>query len=122
MAEPASISDEEYHELADGFIETLVAELEGMQESGDEVDVEYSVRPIVYDSADPPSARCFPSWPKIDKLYLGRCDDREDCAGHLRFEQTATEQADLVKLAYLRSKTLRLGSAGRLDAPKGRHQ
>jgi frataxin len=34
---------ETYHELADEFIEDLVEKLEGLQETREDIDVEYSV-------------------------------------------------------------------------------
>lgn len=43
---PADISPEEYHQLANGFFEELTASLENLQESREDVDVEYSVCPI----------------------------------------------------------------------------
>lgn len=39
---PADISPEEYHQLANGFFEELTASLENLQESREDVDVEYS--------------------------------------------------------------------------------
>lgn len=40
---PAEISVEEYHELADAYLDTLMEKLEALQEEREEVDVEYSV-------------------------------------------------------------------------------
>lgn len=41
--EPTPISIDEYHKLSDAYIDTLVAQLEEMQEEREDVDVEYSV-------------------------------------------------------------------------------
>lgn len=46
VTDPADITVDQYHELADAYIDELVAELEEMQEKGDDIDVEYSVRSI----------------------------------------------------------------------------
>jgi len=40
---PASLSEEEYHQVADTYLNTLVEELEKMHENGHIKDVEYSV-------------------------------------------------------------------------------
>ena len=40
---PADISVDEYHSLADIYIDHLVQELEGLQEGREDIDVEYSV-------------------------------------------------------------------------------
>ncbi|KAL9132505.1 MAG: hypothetical protein Q9175_006324, partial [Cornicularia normoerica] len=42
--EAAELSTDQYHKLADQYIDRLVAQLEEMQEEREEVDVEYSVR------------------------------------------------------------------------------
>lgn len=42
-AQPAKITDGEYHELADEYIEGLLAEYEKMQDNRTDIDVEYSV-------------------------------------------------------------------------------
>ncbi|KAI1118077.1 mitochondrial chaperone Frataxin [Nemania sp. NC0429] len=41
-AQPANITDGEFHELADEYIENLLAEYEKMQDSRTDIDVEYS--------------------------------------------------------------------------------
>ncbi|KAI0472255.1 mitochondrial chaperone Frataxin [Xylaria cf. heliscus] len=41
-AQPANITDAEYHELADDYIEGLLAEYEKMQDRRTDIDVEYS--------------------------------------------------------------------------------
>jgi hypothetical protein len=46
IAAPANISIEEYHELADRFLNDLVVKLEGLSEHRDDVDVEYNVNTI----------------------------------------------------------------------------
>jgi frataxin len=40
---PADITIEQFHELADQYLEALIEKLEGLQEETEEVDVEYSV-------------------------------------------------------------------------------
>ncbi|KAI0971012.1 mitochondrial chaperone Frataxin [Xylaria arbuscula] len=41
-AQPANITDEEFHKLADEYIETLLVEYEAMQDKRTDLDVEYS--------------------------------------------------------------------------------
>lgn len=41
-AQPADITEEEYHEIADEYIETLLTEYEKMQDDRTDIDVEYS--------------------------------------------------------------------------------
>ncbi|KAI9695181.1 MAG: Mitochondrial chaperone Frataxin [Bogoriella megaspora] len=41
-SEPTPISDEEYHELADQYLDNAVARLEEMQESREDLEVEFS--------------------------------------------------------------------------------
>jgi frataxin len=43
-AEPASLSDSEYHEIADQYLNNLVLALEEKAESSEGLEVEYSVR------------------------------------------------------------------------------
>lgn len=45
--EPTPLSTDEYHKISDAYIDTLVAQLEAMQEEREDVDVEYSVRPLI---------------------------------------------------------------------------
>ena len=40
---PTQISNEQYHELSDIYMNNMVAKLEQLQEARDDVDVEYSV-------------------------------------------------------------------------------
>jgi frataxin len=40
---PADITIEQFHELADHYLEALIEKLEALQEETEEVDVEYSV-------------------------------------------------------------------------------
>jgi frataxin len=42
-AQPAKITDAEFHELADQYIEEILAKYEDMQDDGKDIDVEYSV-------------------------------------------------------------------------------
>lgn len=46
--EPTPISTDEYHKLSDAYIDTLVSQLEEMQEEREDVDVEYSVRSLSF--------------------------------------------------------------------------
>jgi frataxin len=43
-AQPAKITDTEFHELADDLIEDLLVKYEKMQDDRTDIDVEYSVR------------------------------------------------------------------------------
>jgi hypothetical protein len=47
-AQPADITDEQYHKLADQHIEELLVIFEEEQDAKDEIDVEYSVRLFPY--------------------------------------------------------------------------
>ena len=42
-ATPAPLSDEEYHSVADDYIELILSKFEEMAETREDVDVEYSV-------------------------------------------------------------------------------
>ncbi len=42
----ANITDVEYHRLADDYLEIIVNKLEKLQDEREDVDVEYSVRPL----------------------------------------------------------------------------
>jgi len=44
----AEISDEEFHEHADRYLEALVAKVEEMQESREDLDIEYAVCVLLY--------------------------------------------------------------------------
>lgn len=88
--EPAPISGEEYHEIADEYIDELVMKLEEMIESGEQqYEVEYSVRHLL--SEHPKSSPLT----MIILIFAGRCNDAQHTSRHLRAEQTAAEQADL---------------------------
>lgn len=41
---PTDVSTSEYHELADAYLDNLVAKLEAEQEKRQDIDVEYAVR------------------------------------------------------------------------------
>ena len=45
-AQPAELTEQEYHELANMYIDSLVQRMEQLQEESDEVDVEYSVHTL----------------------------------------------------------------------------
>ena len=45
-AQPAELTNEQYHELADAYMDSMVERMEQLQEEKDEVDVEYSVRSL----------------------------------------------------------------------------
>jgi frataxin len=40
---PAEITTEQFHEVADQYLDALIEKLEALQEEAEEVDVEYSV-------------------------------------------------------------------------------
>ena len=44
-AQPAMITDDEYHAIADVYLESILEKFEELQDQKDEVDVEYSVSP-----------------------------------------------------------------------------
>lgn len=46
VSEPTPIEDEEYHERADEYLDEVVARVEELAESRDDVDVEYAVRSL----------------------------------------------------------------------------
>ncbi len=95
VAEPASISTEEYHEIADSYIEDLVSKLEQLQEEREDVDCEYSVR--VHGNS-------LQNWLILRfQLNLGWCSQcLIPSSRNIRLKQTASEQADLAQLAHLR--------------------
>jgi len=45
---PADITIEQFHEVADAYLEALIEKLEELQEETEEVDVEYSVCPLFF--------------------------------------------------------------------------
>jgi hypothetical protein len=44
VAQPVNLTDGEYHKIADNYIDVLVEALEDMQETKEDMDVEYHVR------------------------------------------------------------------------------
>jgi len=65
-AQPAELTNEEYNELADAYMDAMVERMEQLQEESDEVDVEYSV-------SSPPSslvATGYSPWIKTNS-YTG---------------------------------------------------
>ncbi len=59
----AEITDEQYHELSDEYLENLLNKFENAQDERDDMDVEYSVRFL-------PSSLAFPSFPLIPPSYF----------------------------------------------------
>jgi frataxin len=45
----AEITEQEYHELADEYLENVVNRFEELQDQREDIDVEYSVRTALYD-------------------------------------------------------------------------
>jgi hypothetical protein len=57
VGEPVALNIDDFHKLSDEYIDTLVAELEELQEEREEVDVEYSVSAVRYGPPTPTPAQ-----------------------------------------------------------------
>jgi hypothetical protein len=101
VAQPASITTDEYHDLADQYIDALVLKLEEMaEEPSEKLEVEYSVR-LQHD---------LPVTAQLTHLVnTGRRPDPKHATRRLRTQQATTKQADLALVANIRPKEVRLG-------------
>lgn len=111
-----TLSIEEYNKISDASIETLLAQLEEMQEEREDVDVEYSVCPRLFSVPSPPLnpfplsplppslprciihiTQCLPQ-PLIINITTGRRPNpRLPSQRHICAEQATTEQTDLAQ-------------------------
>ena len=106
-AEPASahvdeatpLTQDTYHKYADSYIDTLVAELEELQEQREEVDVEYSVRPRPFICPPSPNAQCMTKLLTCPYRIVRSPHPRLPASRHLRAQQAAAESADMAQLA-----------------------
>lgn len=88
-ASPADLSIEEYHQLSEDYMDSIVGKLEELQEDREDVDVEYSVRLT--------SASVIP---KTNHL-AGWCPDPDvPSKWHICDKQTTAKQADLALESY----------------------
>jgi len=108
FASPTDLTPEQYHKLADQYIDDLVAELEEIQEEREEVDVEYSV--------SPESTPCHSVHP--NGLLGGRAEPEVPTTWHVCAEQATGEQADLALIAGIRAKAVRLCRGCGVDGSK----
>ena len=117
MREPANISVDEYHEIADAYIDELVATLEEKAETaGSGYDVEYSVSSYPTLASSPGgggkrkgtlfSAGVGSQSGADEVAPTGRRVDAQDVARHLRAEQAAAEPADLDLVTHVRPEAL----------------
>lgn len=105
LAHPASISTEEYHEIADGYIEELLLSLEAKAELAQPgYEVEYSVTfpPVTFDLYIPSLFRPYArgAWTH-SFVTLGWCTHRQHVRRHIRVEQATAEQADLDLIPHI---------------------
>lgn len=104
--EPAPLSEEEYHEKADSYLERLVLALEEKAEGNPDYEIEYEVHP----PSQPPShSHALTQHPTV------RHAPALNATGHVRDQQAAAEQADLAVVAGERAEALRL--CGRRRGP-----
>ncbi|KAG0646320.1 Frataxin [Hyphodiscus hymeniophilus] len=94
-AQPAELTNEEYHELADAYMDDMVERMEQLQEEKDEVDVEYSagVLNFVFPpvgtyviNKQPPNKQIWLSSPisgpkRYDYVYLSEGQDSKEGTG-----------------------------------------
>ena len=119
--EPAPISLSEYHDRSDSYIETLLQQLEELQEDREDVDVEFSVCPTpppiasvwisslpsfsYFSLISPPPPLHHPTSAdphvhmlKDVMLYPGRSTDPQiPTARHIRPQQATSQQADMAQ-------------------------
>ena len=99
----------QYHERADEYMDAIYEKAEQLQESREDVEVEYSV--------------CLDTCShdlRLTDICIGRRPlNNLPSQWHLRCQQTAAEQANMAFVAPLRPKALRLGRVGREHASEG---
>ncbi len=126
-AGPAQISDAEYHEIADQYLNTLVLALEELAEKkSDGVEAEFSVctnslflHTITTNiqSNTNFASKVMPS----NNLTPGRrLNSNPSPTRHLRPQQTTPKPPNLALVSNLRPQTLRLGHPRLLARPQGR--
>lgn len=117
VTEASYISEPEYRDRSEEYINALMAEIERTQEEqGSEVEAEYSVCEAHLSGRK-----------NLTALYLhtfdiGRSSQRRrSWDRHLRPQQAAPEQADMAQLANIRPQAVRLGCPRRRDDRERRH-
>ncbi len=98
VTEPANITAEEYHEIADEYIDELVSILEEKAEAaGSGYDTEYSVRHPIYPGS---------ILSTLMLTHAGWCTDSQHTSRHLCPEQATPKQADLDFVAHIRTEEI----------------
>lgn len=101
--QPTELTDEEYAIVADEYMELVHEKAELIQETREDVEVEYSV-----------------SAPSIDIIYTQliiyspgrRAVNNVPTRRYLHHQQAAPEQANLAFVATVRTEAIRLGAGG----------
>lgn len=109
---------EEYHQVSDAYIDSIVAKLEQLQEAREDVDVEFSVRIYFYQIHSYHSYHVH----KIQQLRASAVLIYDTCTvrrpnpqlppyRNLRAQQAVAKQADLALVPAVRAEKVRLGCA-----------
>ena len=129
VTEPSPLTDGEYHEYAEHYLNVLQSEIEKVQEEGADIEAEYSVRilrrlisrwtswmgfsSVAFSSPLLPSQNQSVYELLITLLRVGRSIEHHPSqCRHLCLEQATPQQADLAQLPYLWSQAVRLGCGG----------
>ncbi len=125
-SQPTEISIEEYHQVSDAYMDTVVAKLEQLQEQREDVDVEFSVRNYTSLLCHSQQIHCQTSSTTVSSsrliwcLNIGRRPYPQlSTRRNLRAQQAAAEQADLALVAIVWTEKIRLGCAWRGAAREG---
>lgn len=120
LTSPESLSVEQYHELADSYIDWLLEHFQELQQERADVDCEYSVGSLPSPPLSPTTISHNQNSPSIPISHLGRrLDPRIPARRHLCAEQTAAQQADLALVPYQRAETVRLRAPARRNLRLG---
>ena len=111
----AELSDGQYHDIADKYINRLLLALEEKAEASSDTEVEYSVRFVLYMLSYHRTYASLSSGPLTDRSPGWR-SDTNNTSRHIHTQQAATQQTDLALIARLRPKALRLGATN-FDLP-----
>lgn len=107
VTEPSLLTDEQYHEYAEHYLNVLLGELERVQEEGSDLEAEYSVCEV-----ERGKSSLYHDL-RLIMSSIGWCP-QHCCSGrwHLRSQQAASQQTNLAELSHFRPKALRLGHPG----------
>ena len=101
-ATPVELTEAEYHEVADHYLDHVLVKLEEIQDQADEIDVEFSVSPSFAPSL-------YLQLSVANKhVIVGRHDDSGAREGHLCTQQTASQQTNMALFTNLWPKEVRL--------------